>query len=115
MTECQYEYETYFSKIHIKFACNEPTIPNSQFCFFHDKDHYVEYEKEASKRFKEKVNESISQNKPLECIGYYMPDIDFAELLDGRSFAQPVYFHNAKFYRGASFSEAKFSDIRCFL
>jgi hypothetical protein len=47
---CQYKYETNYPS-EIKFACDEPSIANSNFCIFHDKDHYVEHEQEATKRF----------------------------------------------------------------
>jgi uncharacterized protein YjbI with pentapeptide repeats len=105
---CQYKYESGFP-IKIKFVCDEPSIPNSVFCIFHDKDHYTEHEQEAARRFEEKVSESISENKPLECFGYYLPEINFAELLMGRIFGQPVYFNETRFYRSADFSSTTFS------
>src|SRR5829696_2152424 len=104
---CQYRYETYFPK-GIKFACNEPAIANGKFCIFHDKEHYTEYAQEATERFEQILSESVSDNKPLECFGYYLPGIDFAKLLKGRHFAQPVCFNEATFYNEANFSEVKF-------
>jgi len=82
------------------------------------KDHYVEYECEATKRFEEKVRESSSQNKPLKCIGYHLPTIEFAKYfstttLTEKSFSQPVYFIKATFY-GANFREAKFTNKAIF-
>jgi uncharacterized protein YjbI with pentapeptide repeats len=93
----------------MKFACDEPSITNSEFCIFHDKDHYAEHEHEAAKRFEGKVLESISQNKPLKCIGYYLSFVSFANLLEEKNFLQPVYFNEATFYGATDFSEAKFS------
>jgi hypothetical protein len=88
LPQCQYKYEgTYPAEI--KPGCDEEINRYGKFCIFHDKDHYAEHEQEATKRFEEKVLESLSQNKPLECFGYYLPDINFAELLKGkRSFPQ---------------------------
>jgi hypothetical protein len=43
--------------------CNEEARAGSTLCIFHDenyvKDHYVEYERKADKRFEEKVRESF--------------------------------------------------------
>ena len=108
----QYEYESHEPKI--KFACNEPSIKNSKFCIFHDKEHYAEHEQEAVERFEEIVNDSIEHNKPLECIGYYLPAINFSKLLTENSFAQTVYFDEATFYEGADFSGAQFNGVADF-
>jgi uncharacterized protein YjbI with pentapeptide repeats len=105
---CEYKYEPFYAPT-IKFACNEPSITNGKFCIFHDKDHYAEYEQEVTKRFEEIVSESISQNKPLECFGYYLPAINFRKLLKEKTFVQPVYFNEARFSQEAHFSEARFS------
>lgn len=40
-----------------------------------------EHELDAANRFKEKVLVSIDQNKHLECIGYYVSDLNFTKLL----------------------------------
>ena len=82
---------------------------NSEFCIFHDKDHYTDHEKEARKRLENILEESISENKPLECIGYYLPYIDCAKLLIQKTFSQQVYFNHATFSKGANFSGATFS------
>jgi uncharacterized protein YjbI with pentapeptide repeats len=103
----------------VYFICNEEARIGSKFCIFHDEnyveDHFVEYKLEASKRFEEKVNESISENKPLECIGYFLPAIEFTKYLptnsttNEKSFSQPVYFNKARFYEEVNFSGATFS------
>jgi uncharacterized protein YjbI with pentapeptide repeats len=87
-------------------GCNEPTITNSNFCFFHDKDHYLEHKPDAKKRIQDKV--SVSNKEALNCTGYYVPYVDFAELLEEEGFEQPIYFMNATFYEGANFSFVKF-------
>jgi uncharacterized protein YjbI with pentapeptide repeats len=102
LPQCQYKYEREYPKI--KFVCDVPSIPNSEFCIFHDKDHYTEHEQEAARRFEEKVSESISENKPLKCIGYYLPEIKVQGV-----FRQPVYFNETRFYRNADFSNVTFS------
>jgi hypothetical protein len=106
----------------------EPPITNSEFWIFHDPNHYAEHKEKAVKRFVEKVVESICQKQPLECIGYYLPAINFVELLlflskqeiieksvDFNSFEQSVYFNNATFYEGASFSVITFKRIAYFV
>jgi hypothetical protein len=76
----------------------------------------VEYEGKATKRFEEKVSESLSENKPLICIGYYLPAIEFAKYFptttftEKGSFSQPVYFNKATFCNIANFSIATFSN-----
>jgi hypothetical protein len=58
LATCQYklEPEIYLPK---GFSCNEDARTGSKYCIFHDekyvKDHYAEYEREATKRFEEKV------------------------------------------------------------
>jgi uncharacterized protein YjbI with pentapeptide repeats len=79
---------------------------NSKFCIFHDRDHYAEHEREATKRFEEKVVESISGERPLECFGYYVPDFDLKE----RIFTKPVYFIEAAFYKEANFANVIFRE-----
>jgi hypothetical protein len=109
LATCQYKYESDYPAI--KFACNEPSITNSQFCIFHDKDHYAEYEQKAAKRFEEKVKESIEKKKPLECFGYYLPHINFKKLLERKSFALPVSFIEATFYKRAKFQATFYSEV----
>jgi hypothetical protein len=106
---CQYKYERDYPT-EVRFRCKEPPIANSKLCIFHHKEHSVIYEQEATKRFEEKVRESISQDNGLECFGYYLPVIiNFARLLEGKSFAQPVYFNDATFSKEADFSWVTFS------
>jgi rare lipoprotein A (peptidoglycan hydrolase) len=105
---CEYKHGIDFPST-IRFECNEPSVTNSIFCIFHDKDNYAEHEEKVTKRFRERVLESISQNKPLECVGYYLPYIHFAEWIKEKTFAQAVYFNKATFYQGANFNRFEFS------
>jgi uncharacterized protein YjbI with pentapeptide repeats len=102
---CQYIHK--YKYPGIKPGCSELT--DGKFCIFHDKDHYAEYEEKATKRFEKKVSDSISQNEPLECIGYYLSNIAFAKLLKEKGFRGVVYFNEATFYKEADFSGAEFS------
>jgi hypothetical protein len=95
------------------FRCNEkPRTDSSKFCIFHDEkyveDYYPEYEHEAAERFEEKVRKSSSENISLECIGYFIPYVEFVKLTE-KAFSQPVYFNNATFY-GANFRRAQISN-----
>jgi hypothetical protein len=114
---CQYNYDSsLYPKYH--FSCTEEARIDRSFCIFHDenyvKHHYVEFEHEAAKRFEEK--ESFNENKPLECIVYYLPAIRFAKYfppttaLTEKSFSQSVYFNKATFY-GSNFYRAIISLI----
>jgi uncharacterized protein YjbI with pentapeptide repeats len=106
LPNCQYKYESEYSRK--RFECDEPTIKNSKFCIFHDQDHYEEYEDNATERFKEKLFESIHKKKSLVCIGYYLPRINFLELLGVEGLAQHAYFNKATFYRAANFALVTF-------
>jgi hypothetical protein len=137
LPNCRYTYEADITS-EVRFACREPCRINSEFCIFHDKDHYAEHEQEATKRFEEKVLESISQNKSLECFGYYLPGINFAKVIDAvakrieielttapetvikafteflkllrnKVFPQPVYFSKAAFSKEVDFTGTEFS------
>jgi hypothetical protein len=110
LSKCKYEYKPrYINEItsEIPLDCKEQFTENGDFCIFHDKSHYIE--QEAAKRFEEKVK-SINQNEPLVCFGYYLPGINFANLLEGKNFSQPVYFNEATFSKEANFGGAKFLD-----
>ena len=107
MATCQYKYKSNVEGI--LFSCDEPNVTNSKFCIFHDKNYFEGHEQEAAKRFENKVKESINQNKPLICFGYYLPGIDFANLLEWKSFSQPVYFNEDTFSTEANFAGATFS------
>jgi hypothetical protein len=104
LATCQYEYNPDYTS-YLKFKCEEDTF--GKFCIFHDKERYVENEYKAVRRFEQKVSEN--KGKLLKCIGYYLPDIDFAKLFKG--FQVSVYFSKATFYKGANFFKVMFSPF----
>jgi hypothetical protein len=113
LATCQYKYNEFLEQ-KVDFTSNEEASTGSAFCIFHDenyvKDHYEEFEHEATKRFDEKVRESISDNKPLGCIGYHLPAIEFAKYFTTttfteKRFSQPVYFIKAKFCSSRHFKD----------
>ncbi|HEX7207649.1 MAG TPA: hypothetical protein VF233_05660 [Nitrososphaeraceae archaeon] len=46
-----------------------------------------EHKRKVLDRLKDKVNHAISNNKPLLCIGFHLPDFNI-----GKEFTKPVYF-----------------------
>jgi hypothetical protein len=100
-----------------KFKCEEESLDNG-FCIFHDeeylqdKDSFEEHKEKVSNRLIAKVNDSITNNKALFCIGYYLPDITFKT--NFANFAQPIYFSKAKL-KQVDFSKAKFCGIVSFI
>lgn len=95
------------------FACKEGT--NGKFCIFHDKEHFAKNEKKVTKRFEKKLKESLSKEEPLNCAGYYLPDIDFTKLLIDKTFPHPVSFIDTTFYQGVNFSGFTFSKEAFFM
>lgn len=121
MSKCTYK-EGYVDKsdsLARTFDCDEDSFPGRDVCIFHDKENYNEHRNQAIKRFATKVIQSVHENKPLKCIGYYLPSFDFASLLqdEEKYFRQPIFFAKATFYEQANFSktifmkEADFSDV----
>jgi len=108
LPSCQYKYQS-TRPPYIRFECDEESGIYGKFCIFHDKDPYNEHEHEVANGFKDKVSKSISENKALLCIGYFLPYIDFAMYLKGKSFPQPLYSNEATFYATANFRKAKIS------
>jgi hypothetical protein len=75
---------------------------------------------------KQKVNHAISNNEPLLCIGFQLPDFSLSDLSIRKEFTKPVYFNGSQFFGiaefaranfegGASFGEAKFKGGADFL
>jgi Pentapeptide repeats (9 copies) len=113
LPKCTYEYRLGpYESIppEIPLDCKEQSAENNEYCIFHDTAYYTEHEQEAVKRFEEKVRKSINQNEPLLCFGCYLPGIDFANLLEGKGFAQRVYFNEATFSEEANFERATFTE-----
>jgi uncharacterized protein YjbI with pentapeptide repeats len=63
----------------------------------------------VTERLKEKIDDSIANQKALFCIGYYFPD----NITIKGKFTKPVYFNEAKIQR-IDFSFAEFSKIADF-
>ena len=92
---------------HTVFECNEPSVTNSIFCIFHDKDNYAEHEEKVTKRFREIIRAFLKTSlwNALATITY----IPFAEWIKEKTFTQAVYFNKATFYQGANFNRFEFS------
>ena len=121
-TYCQYKHkhDRYWTK---DFSCREEARTGSIFCIFHDekyvKDNYEKFEREATKRFEDKVRYSSDNDEPLECIGYFLPAIEFAKYfptttVKEESFSQPVNFVKVTFYGLSDFTGATFSNTADF-
>jgi uncharacterized protein YjbI with pentapeptide repeats len=109
---CQYKFKSRYvgssGNPIVGFPCTELT--NGEFCIYHDKEQLAKNRQEVTEGFERKVSESISKNEPLECVGYYLPDIDFAKLLNDKTFAKPVNFTGATFSQEVNFFGATFSE-----
>jgi Pentapeptide repeats (9 copies) len=128
LAKCQFTIEYYEieKKKMDKFYCEEEASRSSSFCIFHDKSYledksiFEEHRQEVSKTLMDKVNDSITNNKALFCIGYYLPaDIRIQGIFNkqvnfSHSKFQRIDFSSAKFSGGANFRAAKFSGITDF-
>jgi uncharacterized protein YjbI with pentapeptide repeats len=105
-----YNHETHKE---VDFSCDEEPLA-SGFCIFHDKDYlqyktnYEEHKRKVLDRLKHKVNDAISNNEPLLCIGFQLPDFSLSNLSNSKEFTKPVYFNCSRFFESADFMEAKF-------
>jgi len=105
---CTYklEYYDHKSKKQEPFHCDQQRLEGKDLCLFHDETYLKEdpkNEKEVIKKLLEKMENSKTNRTPLNCIGYYLPDIKFEK----GEFKQEVYFAQCKFQE-ADFSEATF-------
>jgi hypothetical protein len=81
-SKCQFttQYYDYETRKEVDFNCTEEEPLASGFCIFHDKDYlqdktnYDEHKRKVLDRLKHKVNHAISNNEPLLCIGFQLPD-----------------------------------------
>jgi hypothetical protein len=112
LAKCQFttKYWEYESQVLVDYKCpdDEETL-GSGCCIYHDEnflqdDNHPENKQKALTRLNNKITESVSNDKPLYCIGYHFPD----NITIKRDFTKPVYFSKAKFQR-INFSFAKFS------
>ena len=124
MPKCQftakyydYDYETRNS---VDFNCQELPLV-SGFCIFHDKDYLQdktnndEHKRTVLNRLKRKVKHAISDNEPLLCIGFQLPDSSLSDLgIISKEFTKPVYFSRSQFFGKANFSGANFQGETSF-
>jgi hypothetical protein len=117
LPKCKFttKYFDYEISVEVDFNCQEEELLASGLCIFHDKDYLQDktnYEKHKMKvldRLKHKVNHAISNNEPLLCIGFQLPDFSLSDLsIISKEFTKPVYFNGSQFFGKASFSKANF-------
>jgi uncharacterized protein YjbI with pentapeptide repeats len=117
LPRCQYQYKSRTvgsSGVPSRWPrCVELT--NGRFCIFRDKEHLEENKQKVTKRFEKKVRDSLFEEKPLDCVGFYLPHIDFAKLLRRKTFSQAVIFIDATFYEGLNLSGVTFSEAAFFM
>ena len=98
----------------VDFYCDDEEPLGSGFCTFHDKDYLQdridneEHKRRVLERLKHKVNHAISNNEPLLCIGFQLPDFSLSDLNDSKEFTKPVYFNGSQFFGKVDFSESNF-------
>ena len=105
MTKCKFATQYYDYKIgkDIDFNCTEEPLA-SGFCIFHDKEYlqdktnYEEHKTKVLDRLTDKVNHAISNNEPLLCIGFQLPDFSLSDLSITKEFSRPIYFNGSQFF-----------------
>jgi hypothetical protein len=110
MERCKFPIHEYFDlelKINQIFQCKEPPFMNG-YCIFHigyDKDTYPElFRDKVIDRLKAKLYECLENDKPIYCIGYFIPTLQLGNI----TFTKPVYFNFAKFLGYSNFSRSYF-------
>jgi hypothetical protein len=101
LPKCQFTTKYYDYEIDdvIDFNCDEDLLA-SGFCIFHDKDYLQdntnneEHKRKVLDRLKHKVNHTISNNEPLLCIGFQLPEFSLSDLgIISKEFTKSVYFN----------------------
>jgi hypothetical protein len=75
----------------------------SGLCIFHDKNYlqdktnYEEHKTRVLEKLKYNINQCISNNRPILCIGLYLPDFSISDLEISNEFTKPVYFESSQF------------------
>jgi hypothetical protein len=116
LPKCQYttQYYDYENLNGIDFNCPDEEPLASGFCIFHGKDYFHDYtnneehKRKVLDRLKHKVNHAISDNEPLLCIGFKLPDFSLSDLSITKQYTKPVYFSGSQFFGKAEFSRANF-------
>jgi hypothetical protein len=86
LPNCQFTtiYYDYDNRKKVDFYCDEEPLA-SGFCIFHDKDYLQdktnneEHKRVVLDRLKRKVKHAISNNEPLLCLGFQLPDFNLSD------------------------------------
>jgi hypothetical protein len=141
LPNCQFTtiYYDYDNRKEVDFYCDEEPLA-SGFCIFHDKDYLQdktnneEHKRVVLDRLKRKVKHAISNNEPLLCLGFQLPDFNLSDFCPqndevdnnnnnddnftiseyieqedksiSNEFTKPVYFSGSQFFGKADFSRA---------
>jgi uncharacterized protein YjbI with pentapeptide repeats len=108
LARCQFriEYKELDTGRKVWFECTEENAETS-FCSFHDEEYLRNHKNDIElirKKIMEKIHHSISNNRPLVCIGYHIPDIR----VENCQFTRPVYFSDAVFHGNLVFNNVFF-------
>ena len=86
-------------------------------CIFHDNDYLQdrinneEHKRAVLDRLKRKVNHAISNDEPLFCIGFQLPDFSLSDLRSvSKDFTKPVYFSGSQSCGKTDFSGVNFKE-----
>jgi hypothetical protein len=99
LPKCQYstEYYDYESGTYdAAFNCPEEEPLASGFRIFHDKDYlqdktnYEEHKRKVIEKLRDKIN-TISNNEPLRCIGFHLPDFSLSDISIRRIYSTRVF------------------------
>jgi hypothetical protein len=98
------QYYDYEIRDWVNFDCQEEDPLASGLCIFHDKGYLLqckinneEHKRKVLDRLKDKVNDAISNKKPLFCIGFHLPDFSLSDLSISKEFTKSVYFSGSQF------------------
>jgi uncharacterized protein YjbI with pentapeptide repeats len=120
LVKCKYTQE------FVNFECNEITDLPSGLCIFHDQqylkddDNQFTHKKNVLNQLWAKINHDITKYNKVECIGYYIPDIKFSEIINDNLINRinqtkiDFNFNFATFLGKASFSRVSFSGKASF-
>ena len=111
MVKCHFttKYWNFEFNKEIDFYCEEKDILKSGLCIFHDKNYLQDKasggrnEQNVLDKLMPKIHENVKGQKPLLCIGYYLPSIKINE-----NFIMAAYFSKCKFQGFADFSASTF-------
>jgi hypothetical protein len=130
LPKCQFTIQYYDYETHkeVDFNCTEEDPLASGRCIFHDKDYLPnktnneEHKRKVLESLKHKVNYAISNNEPLLCIGFHLPDFSLSDLSINKnllalyismapSSLEKHFFAGDQFHGQANFLEAKFQEV----